>query len=409
MILFDQAIAKILREIKPLKPEAVKLSEALSRVLAEDLYSDCNIPGFNNSAMDGFALKAYDTRGASKDNPVFLEIIGNLKAGDVPKVIIKAKRAIRIMTGAPLPKGADSVVMIEDTGKIKGAPHGAWGEIIEVYKEVRAGENIRKAAEDIRKGELVLRRGSLLKSAHIGVLASLGRVKVKVTRRPKVAVLATGDEVVGVGEKLKPGKIRSSNSYTLISQILECGGIPKNLGIAPDEPRQLENKIRSGLDCDLILTSGGVSVGDYDLVKDTLAKMGTDIHFWKIAMRPGKPLVFGMIKGIPIFGLPGNPVSSMVSFEVFVRPAILKMLGRKDGLRQEVEAVLEMSVEKKKGLRYFLRAKTRWLQGKFVTDTTGPQGSGILKSMAQANSLLIIPEGEVYIKKGSRATVRFFN
>lgn len=407
MILFDQALAKILREIKPLKTETVKLDESLGRILSEDVYAGCNIPGFDNSAMDGFALKAYDSRGASKDSPTFLEVIENLKAGDVSSRTIKTKQAIRIMTGAPLPKGADSVVMVEDTGKTEGTLRKAGGDIIEVYKKVRAGENIRRAAEDIRKGELVLRRGLLLKPAHIGILASLGRAKVKVTRRPKVAVLATGDEVVDVGKKLTPGKIRSSNSYTLISQILECGGIPKNLGIVGDKPHQLENKIKAGLDCDVILTSGGVSVGDYDLVKDILAKMGTNICFWKVAMRPGKPLVFGTIKGIPVFGLPGNPVSSMVSFEIFVRPAILKMLGQKDGLRKEAEAVLEGDIKKKKGLRYFVRANTRWQQGKFVTDTTGPQGSARLKSMALANSLIILPEEDEHIEKGRRVAVRF--
>jgi molybdopterin molybdotransferase len=402
MIKVAAALRIVLEGMKILDSEAIKLTDALGRVLAEDIHSDSDIPGFDNSAMDGYAVKSVDLKGASKNNPKVLEVIGDLKAGDMPKKALKEHQAIRIMTGAPIPKGADSVVMVEETRKIRN-------DTVEIFKEVEKGENVRRAGEDIRKGELVLRRGLPLKPAHIGIMASLGMVKVKVSRKPKVAVLATGDEVVDVGKKLKPGKIRSSNSYTLISQISQCGGTPKNLGIVGDNPRQLENKLRTGMDCDVILTSGGVSVGDYDLVKDILAKMGTSIRFWKVAMRPGKPLVFGTIRGIPVFGLPGNPVSSMVSFEIFVRPAILKMSGQKDGLHQEAEAVLERAIEKKKGLRYFVRANTRWQQGKLVTAATGPQGSGILKSMALANSLIILPEDDEHIEKGKRVTVRFLN
>ncbi len=254
---------------------------------------------------------------------------------------------------------------------------------------------------------MVIPKGTRLNSAHIGLLASLGKAKVFVTRKPKVAILATGDEVLDVGEKLEPGKLRNSNTYTLYSQVLKCGGIPKNLGIAKDKPDMLEARLKGGLDCDMILTSGGVSVGDYDLVKFILAKMGTNIRFWKVAMRPGKPLVFGLVKGIPIFGLPGNPVSSMISFEVFVKPAILKMEGANDFDAKNVDAVLKENITKKKGLRYFLRAITRWEDGIYLTRTTGPQGSGILKSMALANSLIVLPEEEENVDKGVRVTVRF--
>ena len=403
MIKVATALRTVLNGIKILNSEVIKLTDALERVLARDIYSDCDVPGLDNSAMDGYAIKSADLKGVSKDNPKVLEVIDDIKAGDIPKRILKPNQAIRIMTGALIPKGADSVVMVEDTRKAKEKNK------VNIFKEVRIGENIRKAGEDIKKSELVLSEGTHLNSAHIGILASLGRPKVKVVRRPKVAVLATGDEVVDVDEKLEPGKVRSSNSYTLSSQILKCGGIPKNLGIVRDKPKQLEKKIKQGLDCDLILTSGGVSVGDYDLVKDILAKMGTNIRFWKVAMRPGKPLVFGVIKGIPVFGLPGNPVSSMVSFEIFVRPVILKMLGQKEDERKEAEAVLGEDIKKKRGFRYFLRANTRWHQGRYLTRTTGPQGSGILKSMALANSLIILPEDKEFVKKGERVTVRFLD
>ncbi|MFA4842671.1 MAG: gephyrin-like molybdotransferase Glp [Candidatus Omnitrophota bacterium] len=402
MISVQEALKTILNNIKPLRAEIVKLTDALGRVLAQDIHSDADIPAFDNSAMDGYAVKAPDTRGALKEKPKILEVIEDLRAGYVSKKTLKNNQAVRIMTGAVMPSGADSVVIVEDTQR--------QGENkVRVFKEATPGLNVRKKAEDIKNGELVLRQGVLLKSAHIGILASLGRAKIKVARKPKVAILATGDEVVDIDKKLKPGKLRSSNTYTLYSQALEAGGLPQNLGIVPDKPKLLESRLKKGLGCDLILTSGGVSVGDYDLVKFILAKMGTHIKFWQVAMRPGKPLVFGLIKGVPIFGLPGNPVSSMVSFEVFARPALLKMLGQNIDTRKEVDAVLDEDITKKRGLRYFLRANTRWEDGIYLTRTTGPQGSGILKSMSLANSLIILPEEEEFAQKGTRVTVRFLD
>src|SRR3989338_9891566 len=326
MIKVDNALNIILNDIKTLGKEPVNLTDSLSRVLAEDIYANSDIPGFDNSAMDGYALRAKDTKGASKTDPKILTVIEDLRAGYISRRAINSGQAIRIMTGAVMPKGSDSVVMVEDTER-----RGAAGA--KIFKAVSRKDNVRKRGEDIKKGEMVIAKGTRLNSAHIGLLASLGKAKVLAVRKPKVAILATGDEVVDVGEKLKPGKLRSSNTYTLYSQILKCQGIPKNLGIVKDKPDMLEAKLKAGFDCDMILTSGGVSVGDYDLVKFILAKMGTNIRFWKVAMRPGKPLVFGLVsaakragsamnyggKGIPIFGLPGNPVSSMITFEVFVK------------------------------------------------------------------------------------------
>lgn len=400
MIKVDKALNVILNDIKTLSKEPVNLTGSLSRVLAEDIYANSDIPGFDNSAMDGYALRAQDTKGASKTDPKILTVIEDRRAGYISHRAINSGQAIRIMTGAVMPKGSDSVVMVEDTQR-----RGMAGA--KIFKEVSAQDNVRRRGEDIKKGEMVIVKGTRLNSAHIGLLASLGKAKVLVVRKPKIAILATGDEVVDVGKKLEPGKLRSSNTYTLYSQILKCQGIPKNLGIAKDKPDMLEARIKAGLDCDMILTSGGVSVGDYDLVKFILAKMGTNIRFWKVAMRPGKPLVFGLVKGIPIFGLPGNPVSSMITFDVFVKPAILKMEGANDLDAKNVDAVLEENITKKKGLRYFLRAITRWEDGIYLTRTTGPQGSGILKSMALANSLIVLPEEEENIEKGVRVTVRF--
>lgn len=396
----DEALQTVLKHINTLPAEEIHITEALNRILAEDMYADINIPQRDNTAMDGYAVRAADTRGASASQPEIFDVVDDVRAGEISSRIIQEKQAIRIMTGAVIPDGADSVIIVEDTerdGKHK----------VKVFKETSTADNVRKVGEDIKEGELVLKRGTRLNSARIGILASLGRSTFKVTRRPKVAVLATGDEIIDVDDTLEPGKLRSSNTYTLYNQILTCGGIPKNLGIAHDKPEELEEKISQGMDCDLILTSGGVSVGDYDLVKYILAKMGTDVKFWRVAIKPGKPLVFGMIKGIPLLGLPGNPVSSMITFEVFVRPALLKMIGHEQETRNEVDAVLEEDLHKKKGIRYFLRAQTRWEDGIYLTHTIGPQGSGILKSMAYANSLIILSEEDDFIGKGTRVTVRF--
>lgn len=371
--------------------------------------------------MDGFAIRAKDTIGASKQNPKVLEVIEDVPAGYVAKKNLKTDQAIRIMTGAPLPKGADAVIMVEDTKRASSIEHRA-SNFIKIFKEVKKGENVRFAGEDIKRNEIVIKKGALLKAGHIGVLASLGFSKVKVYRKPKVAILATGDELVGIKDKLKPGKIRNSNAYSLYSQVIKTGAIPILLGIAKDKKQDLAKKIKKGLSkADMLLVSGGISVGEYDFVKAVLKNLGTEMKFWKVAMRPGKPLAFGVISAtkrggsarhfgggkIPVFGLPGNPVSSMVSFELFVRPAILKMLNQNTDERKEVEAVLEEDIEKKNGFKYFLRANTRWQDGKYFTKTTGPQGSGILKSFVLANSLIILPEDVQSVKRTSKIMVRF--
>lgn len=412
MISVEQAQKIILKSILPLKEtQLLNLTSCLSRVSAVGIKAKENIPPFNNSAMDGFALRAKDVLGASKQNPKVLEVIEDVPAGYTAKKILKSGQAIRIMTGAPLPKGADSVVMVEDTQKIKNQKSKIKNkEFIEIFKEVRPRENVRYAGEDIKKGETVIKKGTLLKSGHIGLLASLGISQIQVFRKPKVAVLATGDELIEIKKNLKPGKIRNSNAYSLLAQVIEAAATPILLGIAKDKKKDLEVKIKKGLLCsDILLVSGGISVGDYDFVKDVLKDLGTQMKFWKVAMRPGKPLAFGTRRGIPVFGLPGNPVSSMVSFELFVRPAILKMLGLNIDNRKEAEAILEEDIKKKKGLMYFLRATTFYKDGRYFTRTTGPQGSGILKSMAVANSLILLAEEGEYIKNGKKVKVRFLD
>lgn len=400
MIEVAKAYRIVQSKIKTLEPETVKLTDSLGRVLAEDVYANTDIPAADNTAMDGYALKAAATRGATRNSPKIFQVVENLRAGYVAKKTLRTGEAARIMTGALIPKGADSVVIVEETQRLAE-------DKVKVFQEVRTGENIRRRGEDISRHELVINKGRLLTAADIGLLASLGRPQVKVTRRPRVAILATGDEIVDVHTPLEAGKVRSSNTYTLYSQVVTCGGIPKNLGIARDQVESLKKKIRRGLDYDILLTSGGVSVGDYDVVKFALAQMGTKIRFWRVAMKPGKPLVFGQIKGKPIFGLPGNPVSSMINFELFVRPVILKMLGQKSDTRKQVDAVLEVAIRKRKGLRYYIRAVSRWARGKYYTRPTGPQGSGILNSMALANSLIVLPEADEYLEKGRRVQVKF--
>jgi molybdopterin molybdotransferase len=401
MISVEEAIKVILKSVSSLGSEVVGITESLGRVLAEDVHSQCNIPAFDYSAMDGYAVRASDTKNASPESPRKLKVIEELKAGYLPSVRIKNEEAIKIMTGAPIPEGADAVIMVEDTR--------AEGDMVTILKEVEEGENIRRVGEDVKKDEVVIQKGTLLKEAHVGMLAALGISKIKVTKKPKIAILATGDEVIDIKEELKPGKVRNVNAYSLSSQVIRWGGVPIDMGIVKDDVRQLREKLEASLKHDLVLTSGGVSVGEYDLVKDVLIEMGMDVKFWKVAVRPGKPVLFGVLKGKPVFGLPGNPVSSMVSFEVFVRPAILKMLNQKDDDRREVEAILEEDIKKKEGLRFFLRAKTRWENGAYYTKTTGPQGSGILSSMVLANSLIILPEDKVIVRKGEKVCVRFLN
>lgn len=400
MIGVDEARERILARFHPLEPERVPILEALDRVLAEDIYSDIDIPPFDNSAMDGYALRSGDTIGASQENPVTLEVMADLAAGHTTHLKVESGRAIRIMTGAPLPEGADAVVRFEETSE---GLTGSWGERIEVYKEVLPWDNVRPAGEDIRKGELVLPKGTLVRPQEIGVLASLGRPEVEVIRRPQVAILATGDELVAIDEEIGPGQIRNSNEYSTAAQVIRYGGVPVRLGMARDNIEELTSKIEEGLAAkvDLFLTSAGVSVGEYDVVKEVLASEG-EIDFWQVYMKPGKPLAFGHIQGVPLLGLPGNPVSAMVSFEQFARPAILIMLGKGALEKPEVEVTLDEDVTSS-GRRGFIRAiVTRQEDGYHARAVTGPRGSGVLTSMVRANALLIVPEDTTVVRAGER-------
>jgi molybdopterin molybdotransferase len=397
MISVEEALEKVLSFVKVLDGVKTPILECLGQVLDEDIFSAIDIPPKDNSAMDGYAVKAKDIAGASASSPVYLDIIGEAKAGGVSKLEVKAHKAVRIMTGAPLPKGADTVVPFEETDETQRAERPL--KQIGILKSVDNGKNVRFAGEDIASGQLALSRGTMLRPAQIGVLASLGLKTVKAIRRPVVAVLATGDELVEVGKPLREGQIYNSNSYSAAAQVLRYGGIPRVLGIARDTEKDLEAKIKEALTADMLLTTGGVSMGDYDLVKDVLAAQGK-ISFWKVRMKPGKPLAFGTIKGVPHLGLPGNPVSSMITFELFARPAMLKMMGKTNLIRPTVDVIMESDAKNNDGRRVFLRAIVRQEGDRLYAKTTGPQGSGILTSMSLANALVIVPESVAAVKKG---------
>jgi len=398
MLSVEEALERVLGEFHPLEPERVPILEALGRVLAEDVYADMDIPPCANSAMDGYAVLAADTAGAGRRVPRRLRVVGDLAAGSVAETEVTPGTAMRIMTGAPIPPGADAVVPVEDTE--------AEGEWVDVFTEAEVGQYVRPAGEDVRRGTLVLRQGMRTRPQEVGMLAALGYKEALVVRRPRVAILATGDEVVEIDAPLAPGKVRNINSYSNAAQVVKYGGIPIMLGIARDQVQELTEKIRAGLaqGVDLFLTSGGVSVGDFDVVKKVLATEG-EIAFWRVRMKPGKPLAFGRIGGVPILGLPGNPVSAMVSFELFARPAILTMLGVTEWERPIVEATLMDAVKHKDDRRHFLRVRVEERGGEYRAYLTGEQGSGILSSMVKANGLAIIPEEWAHAPAGVRVRV----
>jgi molybdopterin molybdotransferase len=401
MISFDEALNNILSHIQPMGLEKVSLLESLGWVIGEDVFARWDIPPLDNSAMDGYALRFEDVEKASPDRPVRLEVIEDLPAGSISKKTIGRGQAIRIMTGAPIPKGADTVIPVEDTKKEGGSAL--------IFKPALFGENVRKAGEDVRKGDRIISHGDIIRPAELGMLASVGRSSVSVYQKPLVAILCTGDELVDVDETLEEGKIISSNSYTLAAQVRECGAIPVQLGIAKDRKEEISQKLRQGIRADVLISSAGVSVGDYDFVKGVLGDLGMKMAFWQVAMKPGKPLAFGTIQGKPVFGLPGNPVSSMVSFEQFVRPSLLKMMGHRQFYRPVVEAILQDEIEKKPGRRHFIRAFVSFKEGSYFATTTGDQGSGILRSMVKANGLIIIPEDQEVARAGDKVKVQLLD
>lgn len=368
------------------------LSDAVGAVLAQDIRASHDVPPFANSAMDGFAVRACDTVGASPGLPVELRLTDTIPAGAWSEHRVEAGATAKIMTGAPLPPGADSVVEVEATEEHDGT--------VRVFREVTLGTSVREAGEDVRTGDLVLTAGDVVGPAEIGIMASLGYPRVSVYRRPRVAIVSTGSELVEVDRPLAPGQIRNSNSYTLEALCRQVGALPERLGIVPDDYDATLQMLESGLAYDVLITSGGVSVGEFDFVKEAQEALGVERRLWRVAMKPGKPLVFGVRGDCLVFGVPGNPVAAMVSFELFVRPALLRLMGHRRVVRARYRAVLEEDVSNRHGREYVVRVRAWREDGRWHAGSTGPQGSGILRSMVKADGLIFVPAETGGLKRG---------
>lgn len=401
----EEARDEMLRHFSPLSAERVPLMAALGRVIAGDVPADLDVPPFANSAMDGYAVRGADVQQASIDHPILLRIVGEVPAGGMTEVPVLPGTSIRIMTGAPMPPGADTVVPFEETDE--GRPDSLHAQgLVQILKQVPVGASVRAAGEDVTAGTVVVQRGTLLRPAEIGVLATVGAANVPVFRRPRVAILATGDELVDVGERPGPGQIRNANGYSNAAQVIVAGGEPLQLPIARDTEAELNARIDQALawGADLFLTSGGVSVGDYDVVKKVLQQRG-QMEFWRVKMKPGKPIAFGLIEGVPLLGLPGNPVSAMVGFELFGRPALLKMQGREGYQRPTIQATFTGTLSDRADRRQYVRVRVEQREGTFWAHLTGEQGSGVLTSMMYADGLMIVPEGMTRVEPGAELPV----
>lgn len=383
MLTVEEALEQILARVNRLGTECLDLLACLGRVLAEPAVASADIPPWPNSSMDGFALNSVDTLRATPDHPAELRVMGTVPAGSVASEQIRPGEACRIFTGAPLPQGTDSVIPQEEVDVVT--------DRIRVRRPVTPGEFVRPLGEDIKAGETALEAGHLIGPAEVGLLATLGRSRALVFRRPRVAILSTGDEVVDLGGQIAPGKIRNSNTYALMAQVLEAGGDPINVGVAPDRRDAIEERLRWGLAADALISSAGVSVGEYDLVRHALGRLGAELHLWQVSMRPGKPITFGSAGGRPIFGLPGNPVSAMVTFELFVRPALRKMAGHLALHRPTVRARALSPIPNPGQRRGYLRVSVIADALGYAVRLTGNQGSAILTSMVAADGLAVVP------------------
>lgn len=401
MLQIGEAQRKVLEEIPVLGRERIHILDAIGRVLAQDVDAVRDVPTANNSAMDGYACRHQDIVGASKTNPAKLKVIGDSPAGHPFPGEVGPAQAVRIMTGGIIPPSADTVVKVEDTE--------LEGDALSCFHDPGRGAHIRLRGEDVKAGEVILKRGDVVRAPEVGMLATLGHAYVYVYQRPLVAILSTGDELVDLDEPFSDGKVVCSNSYSLAAQVLECGAVPVSLGIAPDDGDDQRARIAEGLRADAIVTSGGVSVGKYDLVKDTLSQLGMKVKFWKVAMKPGKPLMFGTIGNKPVFGLPGNPTSAMISFEQFVRPALLKMMGHANLFRPTIEATLAEEAKVKSDRLHLVRCKLFEKDGQMMAVTAGNQSSGALRSMVLADGLMILPGGAAPFTVGSRVKVQLLH
>lgn len=397
-----EALGEILARCEPLARERVLAAEALGRVIAEPVDAVVSHPPWDNSAMDGFAVRARDVQGASEERPIILPISEDVPAGCFPTGPLTPGTAVRVMTGAPVPEGATGVVRVEHTD-------GGRGKTVTFFRDSDAERNIRPAGEDLAVGHRVLEAGRTVTPATVGLLAMQATREIVVHRRPRVGVLSNGNELADfdeVEEVLAGRRIMNSNGHALAAQLLTAGAEPVMLGIARDDPEDVRRCLARGLECDAIISSAGVSVGDHDQVKTALDDMGMEKIFWRVKIRPGSPLTFGLLGGRPFWGLPGNPVSAMVTFEVFIRPALRKMSGHARPEPPRVTARARKSISSSVDLTHFYRVTMTHSDGRLPeVELTGPQGSGILTSMAAAHGLLIVPEGVAEIESGTLVDV----
>lgn len=392
LISIEEARTRVLAEAVPLSVESRSLADALGRVLAEEIVAEHAVPPFDNAGMDGFAVKARDTVDATPESPVRLKLGETIPAGNVAKRPLASEEAAKIMTGAPIPEGADAVVQVEAAAEDSGG--------VLILEAVKRGRNIRRAGEDVAAGDRVLAPGSILGPAEIGVIASLGRPTIQVHRQPRVAIMSTGSELVEVDRPLSPGQIRNSNSYSLRALCQQMDIEPTMLGIVRDDYDATKEMMRKGMEYDALLTTGGVSVGEFDFVKEVQDELGVERRLWGVAMKPGKPLSFGVRDGTLVFGLPGNPVSAMVSFELFVRPALLRLMGYRKTTRPLYRAIISEDVTNLDGRLYVVRVRAWREDETWHVSSTGAQGSGILRSMVGANGLAFVPGGPRGVRAG---------
>ena len=400
---------KILDAFSPTNSETITIEAAHHRVLAEDIFSSMDLPAFANSSMDGYAVRAQDVINANPQNPIQLQVVADIPAGYSGDATLTTGQAARIMTGAPIPAGSNAVVPVEFTDLDRRDQTGLLNKQVMVYKPVENGDFIRPAGQDIKSGELVLTSKSYLRAQDVALLAMLGISDIRVFRQPRVAIFSSGDELLPVNASLTPGKIHDSNTYMIVSLVEDYGGRAINLGIAEDSFESVQDIFERGLaeKVDLIISSAGVSVGVYDYVRSVLEKNG-ELGFWRVNMRPGKPLTFGQYRNTPFIGLPGNPVSAFVGFEVFIRPVLLKLGGIEDWRRPMVRVKIEDPIESD-GRESFLRAVVREREGTWLGRLTGHQGSGNLHSLVQANALFLIPSGVKSLPIGSEVNAWLFN
>ncbi|HYH83313.1 MAG TPA: gephyrin-like molybdotransferase Glp [Longimicrobium sp.] len=401
----SDALRRIIESVRPLETEPRALLAALGCVLGEDVAARADLPPWDNSAMDGFAVRAADVRGASTDAPVVLRVVDDIAAGAFPSRPIGAREAARIMTGAPVPEGADGVVRVEHTDGGRGI--GTADGRVSIFQDTDAGKNVRPRGEDVRAGQTVLRAGTVLRAPQLGVAASLGCARLSVHRRPVVAIATSGDELVdvdGFDQVLAGRKIVNGNSYALAAQVAESGMEPRILGIARDTPESLREVIERARGCDALVTSAGISVGEHDHVRAVMEALDTRVEFWRVKIKPGSALAFGRVGalgGIPWFGLPGNPVSTMVTFELFVRPALLRLCGHTRIYAPMVDAVARDPFSARGELMLVPRLRLEAVDGEIRASSTGAQGSGVGSSMAAADALGILSAG-TEVRPGDR-------